>query len=83
MHRDHARLTEIYCKARGQGKFVKNTPKTGSGSGRSLAKDQGVINILEDRTGDICGDGMGQRAVLPGKPNHALEHVGDDDKEIR
>jgi hypothetical protein len=26
---------------------------------------------------------VGKRAVLPGKPNHALKHISDDDEEIR
>jgi hypothetical protein len=52
-------------------KILKDHSEVGSGAGGGSTKNEGVIRVLENRTGGIVNDGVGQIPELPGL-NHAL-----------
>jgi hypothetical protein len=64
-------------------KVLKHHPKVGSGTGGGSAKNEGVIRVLENRTGGIVSNGVGQGPALPGLANQVLQDIGHKDKDIR
>jgi hypothetical protein len=53
-------------------KVLKHHPEVGSGAEGGSTKNEGVVRVLENRTGGIVNDGVGQIPQLPGLANHAL-----------
>jgi hypothetical protein len=83
MHGDEARFIKVDGKASGSREILKHAFEGGSRSGCSPAEDEGIVGVLENRTRNVRGDGVGELSFSPGQSNEFLGDVGDNNKEVR